>query len=299
MANFEHKYHKYKKKYLLGGNSVYHIVIIKSPHFWSLPNIEIDDQVNNIINQIQLAKSKKFIIYQYQFKFDYPNINYKLEDIEFESVATDIKTRYEHLGSFIVITVSHGSPYGLYFVDKYPELCKCIICYPLRLYSDESLERRVWKLKDQGGWSKYVSKKYNIEDYYLNINEIRFQELLNDNTDESREIIFNIFDKYLQLNNKEIIKVFKVPTYLFTRLDMNTDTIIKLNYERKDIADMKGIITKDDALYAAMMWNYARVKYDIELRELNKETNKLTILYIISGIEDGKEVALLLTSVTD
>ena len=52
----------------------------------------------------------------------------------------------------------------------------------------------------------------------------------------------------------KIPKVFKIPTYLFTRLDMDSVSTIKQNFKRKDIADMKGILSPNDAIYTSMMW---------------------------------------------
>lgn len=63
---------------------------------------------------------------------------------------------------------------------------------------------------------------------------------------------------------------------------MDSISTIKLNFDRKDIADMKGILSPDDAIYTSMMWNIARVQYDRELIELNKENNFLRIHYTIA-----------------
>ncbi len=51
---------------------------------------------------------------------------------------------------------------------------------------------------------------------------------------------------------------------------MDSVSTIKLNFERKDISEMKGILSPDDAIYTSMMWNIARVQYDRELIELKK-----------------------------
>ena len=63
---------------------------------------------------------------------------------------------------------------------------------------------------------------------------------------------------------------------------MDSISTIKLNFDRKDIADMKGILSPDDAIYNALMWNIARVQYDKVLIELNKENNFLRIHYTIA-----------------
>jgi hypothetical protein len=73
---------------------------------------------------------------------------------------------------------------------------------------------------------------------------------------------------------------------------MDSVSTIKLNFERKDIADMKGILSPDDAIYNAMMWNIARVQYDRELIELNKENNNLRIHHMVA-FEINEDVRLI------
>lgn len=184
-------------------------------------------------------------------------------------------------------------------------MCITVICYPLRLYSNKSYNRRIWKYKDQGGWEKYISKNYDMENYFNNINDDRLNELLNvvknneENYAEAANIIYLNLDKYLQLNYKKIPSKFKTNTYLFTRLDMDTDSIVKLNFERKAIADMKGIVSEQDALYNSMMWNFARVKFDKKLYDKNKDNlENLSIRYIIAGMERGKEVIDIISRYT-
>ena len=71
---------------------------------------------------------------------------------------------------------------------------------------------------------------------------------------------------------------------------MNVEDIIKLNYERKEIAKMKQIITEDDALYNSMIWNFDRIKYDYELKRANESNNFLKIKYLVSGWEDYQDI---------
>ena len=73
---------------------------------------------------------------------------------------------------------------------------------------------------------------------------------------------------------------------------MDSVSIIKLNFERKDIAEMKGILSPDDAIYNSMMWNIARVQYDRELIDLNKENNFLTIHHYIA-FENNQNIKLI------
>ena len=77
---------------------------------------------------------------------------------------------------------------------------------------------------------------------------------------------------------------------------MDSVSTIKLNFERKDIADMKGILSPDDAIYNSMMWNIARVQYDRELMELNKENNYLRIHYTIA-FENNEDTRLITDAV--
>jgi len=88
----------------------------------------------------------------------------------------------------------------------------------------------------------------------------------------------------LQKQHAKIPNKFKVPTHLFTRLDMDIDQIVKLNFKRKEIADMKKIVSEQDALYASAMWNFHRVQYDVGLMEKNKNNQNLKISYIIAGL---------------
>jgi len=73
---------------------------------------------------------------------------------------------------------------------------------------------------------------------------------------------------------------------------MDSVSTIKQNFERKDIADMKGILSPDDAIYTSMMWNIARVQYDRELIDLNKKNNFLRIHYMIA-FEKNKDIRLI------
>ena len=90
-------------------------------------------------------------VFDYYAKFISTDQVYTVNDLSFDSVAIDIRNTFQR--KIFLICYSHSSPYGLYFADKYPELCEGIICYPLRLYSAESLERRIWKFKDNKGWA--------------------------------------------------------------------------------------------------------------------------------------------------
>ncbi len=163
----------------------------------------------------------------------------------------------------------------------YPELCKAIICYPLRLNTKESLDRLYHKYIEKNGWT-YISENYDPNDYFFEINDDRLNVLFDKNGDEEKNIIDLLINLQLRKQYNKIPKIFKVSTYLFSRLDMDSISTIQLNFERKDIAQMKGILSPDDAIYTSMMWNIARVQYDRELIELNKENNNLRIHHVVA-----------------
>lgn len=214
---------------------------------------------------------------------------FNIKDMSFETVADDIAQKYNGR-TFIAICYSHASPYGLFFASKYPEMCKGVVAYPLRLYSQESLNRRIWKFKDRKGWEKYVSNQYDVNQYFINTTNDNFRKLIDDINEETEEILYLNFDINLQKQHAKIPRKFKTPTVLFSRLDMDMDSIIKLNFERKDIADMKHITNENEALLNSTMWNFHRVQYDKRLIENNKDNNNLKIYYIIGGIHDIRVV---------
>ena len=101
---------------------------------------------------------------------------------------------------------------------------------------------------------------------YFSFPELSGNELFDksdDKKDNENNEEKNIIDLLINFQSRKqydkIPKVYKIPTYLFTRLDIHTMVgisniyTIKLNFERKDIADMKGILTPDDAIYTSMM----------------------------------------------
>lgn len=243
-------------------------------------------------------------VFIFEFKFNNPNNEFILDDYYFENTSEDIfgYMKQNEILKPIVICFDHASPYGLYAVNKKPELFSGIICYPLRLYIKASPDRRIWKFKDRGGWEKYISKKYDIDNYYLNPTNISIKTLLKNPQKEELEVLYFISDKILQAQAENIPKEYLIPTILFTRLDMDVESIVKLNYERKAIADMKGIINENDALYTSMMWNFDRVKYDKNLLELNKNNDNLRIRYYIAGLEDDRNITdsiLILSKLTE
>lgn len=285
-GSYYKKYMKYKSKYLKGGNKT-NILILFSTYI-----DEVEDENGKQIQHYSELLEGLGKVYVYKFKFTSIKNNFTFDDYYFENAAEDIKKFIEanNIENCIMVTLGHASPYGLYTVDKYPELCQKIVCYPLRLYMQASLDRRIWKFKDQGGWEKYVSKKYDIEYYYINPSNEAVKTLLKNSGKEEKDILYHISDMMLQKQSIKIPNIFKIPTILFTRLDMDVDSIVKLNFERKAIADMKGIVDKESALYTSMMWNFDRVKYDKNLLDKNNGNDNLQIKYYIANLENDKNL---------
>jgi hypothetical protein len=157
------------------------------------------------------------------------------------------------------------------------------------MYSQKSYDRRIWKFKERKGWEKYITDKYDVDEYWLNATDESLETLrtnMADSVDKDveKEVIYSIFDLNLQGQWNDIPSEFHVPTYLFSRLDMDIDSIIKLNFERKEVADMKAIMSENDALLNSAMWNFDRVQYDKELLDQNTTTTNLTIHNIIGRI---------------
>ena len=293
--NYKDKYIKYKTKYLklknidtnnqIGGGKINFIIIgnIKGNDLDFIP--ELKSKLKSLNGNVN------------EFKFKFKNKRFILDNLTFESISNDIKLFIDkkELSDCIIICLEESSPYGLFFADMYPEICKAIICYPLRLNTKESLDRLYHKYVKKNGW-KFISEKYNPTDYFFEINDERLNELFDKNNKEEKIIIDLLINLQLRKQYGKIPKVYKVPTYLFSRLDMDSVSTIKLNFERKDIADMKGILSPDDAIYSSMMWNIARVQYDKELIELNKENNFLRIHYIIA-FENNEDTRLITDAV--
>jgi len=295
-SNYYRKYAKYKNKYLqLKGGNRTNILVMPYISINSTEKERLDNA--KYITDLLTASGNVFI---YEFKFNNAKNKFTIDDYQFENASEDIMKfiKDNNINKPIVVTMSHAAPYGLYTVGKHPQSFTGIICYPLRLYSKTSLERRIWKFKDQGGWAKHMPKQYDFEHYYLNPTNKEVQRLL-ENPDKSElEILFHIGDKLLHVRADDFPKMYTVPTILFTRLDMDIESIIKLNYERKAIAEMKGIVSEKDALYTAMMWNFDRVKYDKHLLDLNKDNNNLRIRYYVVGMEDDRNLTDALTTIS-
>ena len=291
--DYKDKYIKYKTKYL-GLKNINNQIGGSKNNFIIIGNIRGND-LDFIPELKKTLKSLNGNVNEYKFKFK--NKRFILDDLTFESVSDDIKLfiNKKKLSNNIIICLEESSPFGLFFANMYPELCKAIICYPLRLNTKESLDRLYHKYVEKNGW-KFISKYYDPIDYFFEINDERLNELFNKNGEEEKNIIDLLINLELRKQYNKIPTFFKVSTYLFSRLDMDSVSIVKLNFESKDIAEMKGILSPDDAIYNSMMWNIARVQYDRELIELNKENKFLRIHYTIA-FEINEDVRLICDAV--
>lgn len=267
------------------------IVILHNP-FLKSKNI-VPDKLKSIIEELRKFGN----VHNYWFKFS--GDTFKLADLLLKNASKDIYKTFEHLDKYIIIALGHGCPFGLYHANMYPDKCCYVICYPFRYYSEQSLKRRIWKLKDNEGYQKIV-KKYNIDDYMININDDRLRELLKDDSPSGYSATWYAIDYNFQKQYSDIPTVFKVPTILYTKLDLDLKSIIELNYDRTDIAEMKKIFSKNDAMTNSMVWNFDRVKHDAFLKQQNEGNDMLTIKYLISGWEDYQiivdEIILIINS---
>jgi len=258
--------------------------------FCHSPNIRDKPTVNKELKPIIKKLEKYGKIYNYFFKFHYYGNKFELKDLLFENVAEDINSKFKNLKTYLIIAYGHASPMLLYYANKYPKKILGIVCYPFRYYSLESYRRRIWKLKNNKGWKSFVKNKYDINKYLLKINNERLQKLFIKPSNIEKTIIYLVFDINLQKQYHKIPKKFKVPTVLYTRLDLDEKLVIKHNYNRRSIAKMKKIFSENDALQSSMIWNFERIKYDSKLKKANKDNNKLKIKYLISGWEDNNNL---------
>jgi hypothetical protein len=205
-----------------------------------------------------------------------------IDDFKFDTFSDKMHDKYGDKKIFI-LSFSHSSPYSLHYSVKYPDNVVGIICFPLRLYSQESHDRRIWKFKTNKGWENGPLSKYDVDRDWLEATDETLEKFRHNMGEIEHEATYSIFDLHLQKQWNEIPSKFKVPTYLFSRLDMDVDSIIKLNFERKDVAAMKSIMSENDALLNSAMWNFDRVKLDARLLKEN-EGGDLRIHHIIGRI---------------
>jgi hypothetical protein len=135
-----YKYIKYKTKYLelkntklyddqLGGkiNNKYNFIIIGDTRNYN------NKLISKLKSKLKSNLNNNSDVYEYKFIFT--KEKFILDDLTFESVASNIKAFIDkkELLNNIIVCLEESSPYGLFFTDTYPDYCKSIICYPLRL----------------------------------------------------------------------------------------------------------------------------------------------------------------------
>lgn len=262
------------------------IIFLHLPTMYDKP--KVPDNLKPIIKKL----SKQFTIHNYFFKFSYYGNRFDLDDLDFENAALDIHETFKHIKKYLIVAINHACPYGLYYTSIYPEKCYGIVCYPFRFYCKESYERRIWKFKNNNGWSSFIKNtvKYDIDNYLFDISNERLQPLFDNPSDDEKTILYLIMDVSLQKQHYKIPSEFSVPTILYTRLDIDAENVIKYNFDRKDMASMKQLFSENDALQASMVWNFDRVKYDASLKKANKDNHNLKIKYLVSGWEDYDDI---------
>jgi hypothetical protein len=226
----------------------------------------------------ELSKIDKVEFYDTKFSFvKNKKVNFVYKDLLFENIAEDIKNIYGE--NIYVIGIEYSSAYALYFSQKYLN-CKGVVCFPLRGYSKEGLDRRIHKYKKNNGW-KLVTKKYDIENYFLNINDKIINELIQKQKNrEERLILLLASELELRKQYKKLKEKYLVPTMLYIRLDFDKEALIKRNYKTKGIAEMKQITSEDDAILYICVTQMSRISEIDKLIKKNRNNKNLIINYI-------------------
>jgi len=219
-------------------------------------------------------------------KFSFVNQNkldFNLNDLKLKAVAKDILKKYKKEKIFL-IGIEHGSAYALYYSTKFKKYCSGIICFPLRNYDKEPLDRRIHKFKDNKGWEKHVTKKYDVDNYFININNERLQELIKlQNNKEEGLILLLTSELELRKQYKKIEKTFRkinVPTIIYERFDYNKSATLKRNYENSAIADMKKIASEDDAIVYVAVTAMSKISKIDKMIEKNRNNENLLFHYL-------------------
>lgn len=226
----------------------------------------------------ELSKIDKVEFYDTKFSFvKNKKVNFVYKDLLFENIVEDIKNIYGE--NIYVIGIEYSSVYALYFSQKYKN-CKGVVCFPLRTYSKEGLDRRIHKYKKNNGW-KFVTKKYDIENYFLNINDKVIQELIQKQKNrEERLILLLASELELRKQYKKLKEKYLVPTMLYIRLDFDKEALIKRNYKTKAIAEMKQITSEDDAILYICVTQMSRISEIDKLIKKNRNNKNLIVNYI-------------------
>ena len=170
----------------------------------------------------------------------------------------------------------------MYFSKKYKNYCSGIICFPLRNYDKEPLDRRIHKYKNNNGWYTHISKKYNVDKYFININNKRLQELLKLQHNREEKLILLLTTElilrkqYIKIN--KCLEKIEVPTIIYERFDYNKKMTIERNYKTSAIADMKKLANENDAIVYVAVTAMSKIQYIDKI--IKKNSDKLLIQYI-------------------
>jgi hypothetical protein len=228
-----------------------------------------------------LKKISNVSVYNVKFSLALKKkLNFTLDDLKFESVAQDIFDIYGKQKIFL-IGIECGSPLALYYSYHYSKYCSGVITFPLRKATKEKLDRRIHKFKENKGWEKHVSTKYNVDDYFINLNNKRLQELLlKQKEKEEQLIIFLSVDLNLRKQYQKIPEICKVPTVIYIRLDLNAQAFIERNLKTAAIADMKKLTNEHDTMVYSCVVSIEMVAEIDKVVNKNLKNNNLLVQYL-------------------
>ena len=222
---------------------------------------------------------KKYNVYLYYTKFHLSHTDavFSLNDMKLENVALNIHE--QHPEKKYILGIESGSAYASYYSKQYANYCKGLLCFPLRGYTKYALERRIYKYKDNGGWERSVSKTYNIDDYFININNKRLQEIITKRkNEEEKTILMLIVDLELRKQYKKLPEIFTIPTTLFIRLDLDKTSFLERNLNNEAVSAMKKNFTEKDAIFESCFGSMSKVEWCDKL--LKKNPKNLMIHYL-------------------
>jgi len=163
--------------------------------------------------------------------------------------------------------------------------CSGLICFPLRNYDKKPLDRRIHKFKNNNSWHKHVSQKYNVDDYFININNDRISDLLKlQHLMEERSILFLSAELELRKQYEKIEACFNhidTPTIIYERFDFNKEATLKRNYQTSAIVDMKKIASEDDAIVYVAVSAMSKIAKIDKMIEQNANNKNLLFQYIL------------------
>lgn len=174
-----------------------------------------------------MNKVKTFICLIYNFYIVTHYIHTLLLEIKYKNIYEEFIKKYGGQKVFF-IGIEHGSPFALYIANKYSK-SKGVVCFPLRSYNKEGLERRIYKMKDKKGWDNYISKEYDIENYFINPKNEHLQEIL---SKKENYIAFMIMELQLRKQYDKIPTLFSCSTVIYTRLDLDQDSFVGRNLKK-------------------------------------------------------------------